>query len=91
MKTFRRIALIHLYPIIDFSFTANGQVYRLQKRFSSKRSDRYTLELKNKESKTIQKRHFTFQELRNTFVFLRDDVKTSKQPKNNIVITVNCL
>lgn len=91
MQIYRRVSLAHLYPVVEFSFSSNGTVYKLIRRSASKRADRYTLEIINTVTKRKSKRHFTFDGLLKSFVYLRDDAKNSKQPKRNICITVNCL
>jgi len=91
MKTYRKTTLFSLVPIVDFSFTAEGTVYSLMERKASHRSDKYTFTLKKKGTRTTLKRYFTFNELRTTFVFLRDNPRTSLQPRTSICLTYTCV
>jgi hypothetical protein len=89
MKIIRRTSLFALYPVVDFSFTREGIIYTLVRREVSQRTDRYTLVLRKKGTRHELKRHFTFNQLRTTFVCLRDDPAKSLQPSKTVCLTVN--
>jgi len=91
MKIIRRTSLFALYPVVEFSFTPEGKIYTLIRREVSQRTDRYTFVLKKKGFRHEMNRHFTFDEIRTTFVFLRDNPAKSLQPVKTVCLTVNCL
>jgi hypothetical protein len=91
MKIIRRTTLFSLYPIVEFSFTQHGTTYILLRREVSKKSDRYTLVIKKKGSRQELKRHFSFDALRSTFVYLKDDPDKSNQPRRTVCFTCSTL
>jgi hypothetical protein len=91
MKTYRRTTLFSLYPVVDFSFSAQGTIYTLLNRKAGQRRDKYTFTLLKKGTRSKVKRYFTFEDLHRTFVFLRDNPRTSIQPKTSICFTYNCM
>jgi hypothetical protein len=91
MKTYRKTTLFSLVPIVDFSFTSEGTVYTLLERKVSQRSDKYTFLMKRKGTRLTVKRYFTFNELHTTFVYLRDNPRTSLQPKTSVCLTYICI
>lgn len=91
MKIYRRTSLFSLYPIVDFSFSADGQVYTLKQRIVSRRANKITFILQKKGTREKINRHFTFLQLGSIFVYLRDDRRTSPQPKTSVCLTYNCL
>lgn len=90
MKIIRRTSLFSLYPGVEFSFIQRGIIYTLTYREVSQRTDRYTFILRKKGTRHELKRHFTFDQLRTTFVYLRDDPAKSVQPPKTVCLTVNC-
>jgi len=90
MTQYRYTSLFSLYPVVEFSFTQRGMVYTLIKREVNHRTGRYTYTIRKKGTRKPVKRYFTFNELCETFVILRQDVKNCPQPKSNICLTYTC-
>jgi hypothetical protein len=91
MKQYRTTSLFALFPVVEFSFKKDSQVYILKQRRVSFRADRFTLTLQLKGTRNICHRHFTFDEMRSTNVYLKDNPSKSLQPKNSIRLIYNCL
>jgi hypothetical protein len=87
---YRRTILFYLYPQVEFSFTKTGNVYKLIKREKGKGKNKYILTLRKKGSRKEIRRLFSFENLRETYVFLRDDMKSSLQPRASVSLTYLC-
>lgn len=87
---YRRTILFYLYPQVEFSFTKTGNVYKLVKRETGKGKNKYILTLRKNGTRKEIRRRFSFEDLRKTYVFLRDDMKSSVQPPASVSLTYLC-